>query len=150
MRRHLNGGESRPSTSATTNNIKRVKNFPTYSSSQLSIKVSELHADKNGRLEITCLSTIPASIGPGGQFADFKSYSVKSKRRHLYSLIFQGWFGIGSGAWLREYTFPVVFSLVDAYLRPKTNFTEKKKVFVRKIFLLPSSQKTLLSKRDLF
>lgn len=49
----------------------------TYSASQLSIEVSELHAGTNGRLEITCLSTIPASVGPGEQYADYKTYSIK-------------------------------------------------------------------------
>jgi hypothetical protein len=74
MRRHLSG-EPRSS----TNSVRKVKNHPTYSSSQLSIKVSDLHADKYGRLEITCLSTIPAKVGGDDLFADFKSYSVKSK-----------------------------------------------------------------------
>jgi hypothetical protein len=96
MRRHLSG-EPRSS----TNSVRKVKNHPTYSSSQLSIKVSDLHADKNGRLEITCLSTIPAKVGGDDLFADFKSYSVKSKWRHLYSLIFQGLFAISEAA--RDY-----------------------------------------------
>lgn len=76
FRRHLN--EPRTSKiSHNINNIKRVKNYPTYSSSQLSIKVSALHADENGRLEISCVSTIPARVENNEQFADFKSYSVK-------------------------------------------------------------------------
>ncbi|XP_055300001.1 uncharacterized protein LOC129567297 [Sitodiplosis mosellana] len=46
-------------------------------SSQLSIEVSELHA-LNGRLEISCLATIPARIKSNGeQYADYKTYSVK-------------------------------------------------------------------------
>lgn len=48
------------------------------SSSQLSIEVSELHA-LNGRLEISCLATIPAHVKPGEQYADYKTYSVKGK-----------------------------------------------------------------------
>jgi hypothetical protein len=51
----------------------------TFAASQLNIEVSELHADSNGRLEITCLATIPAQIGPGEQYADYKTYSVKSE-----------------------------------------------------------------------
>lgn len=47
------------------------------SSSQLSIEVSELHIGSNGKLEITCLATIPAHVGPGEQFADYKTYSIK-------------------------------------------------------------------------
>lgn len=56
-------------------------------SSQLVVQVSELHADINNRLEITCLATIPAHVGPGEQFADYKTYSVKSeyRRRDLCS-----------------------------------------------------------------
>lgn len=50
-------------------------------SSQLVVQVSELHADINNRLEITCLATIPAHVGPGEQFADYKTYSVKSEYR---------------------------------------------------------------------
>lgn len=75
IRRHLN--EPRPS--KPTNSIKLVFNRATYSSSQLSIKVSELHADANGRLEISCVSTIPNKISEGEMYADYKSYSVKSK-----------------------------------------------------------------------
>lgn len=59
----------------------------TYSSSQLSIEVSELHAGANGRLEITCLSTIPASVGPGEQYADYKTFSVKGERTRFASII---------------------------------------------------------------
>lgn len=51
----------------------------TYSSSQISIDVTELHFDINGRLELTCMSTIPASVGVNEQYADFKTTSVKSE-----------------------------------------------------------------------
>lgn len=61
----------------------------TFSSSQLSIEVSELHADANNRLEITCISTIPASVGPGEQYADYKTYSVKGKQNLLWSTLLQ-------------------------------------------------------------
>ncbi|KAG5682634.1 hypothetical protein PVAND_011973 [Polypedilum vanderplanki] len=75
IRRHLNSENSRASKGSS---IKAVMNRPTYSSSQLSIQVSELHADDNGRLEISCISTIPAKISPPlDTFPDFKSYSVK-------------------------------------------------------------------------
>jgi hypothetical protein len=47
--------------------------------------VSELHFDANGRLELTCVSTIPASVGPDGQYADFKTTSVKSKSCHVFT-----------------------------------------------------------------
>lgn len=78
IRRHLN--EQSRSHSKTTSGIKAVMNRPTWSSSQLSIEVSELHADANGRLEISCASTIPAKLlQKGDEFADFKIYSVKSE-----------------------------------------------------------------------
>lgn len=51
-----------------------------YSISEISIEVSELHAGANGRLEITCVSTIPASVGPGEQYADYKTTSVKGEK----------------------------------------------------------------------
>lgn len=85
IRRHLN--EPPRTASKPTNSIKLVLNRPTYSSSQLSIKVSDLHAGLNGRLEISCMGTIPAKVGKGEMYADFKSYSVKSKCRHLYSFV---------------------------------------------------------------
>ncbi|CAD7084608.1 unnamed protein product [Hermetia illucens] len=47
------------------------------SSSQLSIQLTEQHVGNNGRLEITCLATIPAHVGVGEQFADYKTYSIK-------------------------------------------------------------------------
>lgn len=46
--------------------------------SQLSIEVSGLQP-LNGRLEITCLATIPAHVKIGEQYTDYKTYSVKSK-----------------------------------------------------------------------
>lgn len=78
IRRHLN--EQSRANLKTTSGIKAVMNRATWSSSQLSIEVSELHADANGRLEISCASTIPAKLlQKGDEFADFKIYSVKSK-----------------------------------------------------------------------
>lgn len=41
--------------------------------------MSELYVPANGRVEITCLATIPAHVGPGEQYADYKTYSMKSK-----------------------------------------------------------------------
>lgn len=49
--------------------------------------MSELHAGANGRLEITCLSTIPASVGPGEQYADYKTFSVKGERPGFVSIM---------------------------------------------------------------
>lgn len=90
IRRHLNEHSTEPrAPKPTTNSIKLVMNRATHSSSQLSIKVSELHADANGRLEISCMSTIPPKVEQGEMYADFKSYSVKSKCLRLFSSIFK-------------------------------------------------------------
>ena len=59
--------------------LQRRQHPLTYSSSQLSIEVSKLHAGANGRLEITCLATIPAQIGIDEEYADYKTHSVKGK-----------------------------------------------------------------------
>lgn len=47
--------------------------------SEVSVEVSDLYAMGNGKLELTCLATIPAHVGIGEQFADYKTYSVRSK-----------------------------------------------------------------------
>ena len=44
---------------------------------QLSLDVSELHVGPKGRLELTCLSTIPEFLGPEqSEYADRKTSSV--------------------------------------------------------------------------
>lgn len=43
---------------------------------QLSVLVSELHAGENGRLELTCMATIPAFISHKGQYADLRTQTV--------------------------------------------------------------------------
>lgn len=72
-RRHANDAVSHPQ----QHDKVRKQHSLTYSSSQLSIEVSKLHAGANGRLEITCVATIPATIAPLEQYADYKSTSVK-------------------------------------------------------------------------
>lgn len=73
-RRHTNDLTSGAKVSSNSSSRHRL----VATSSQLSIEVSELHA-LNGRLEISCLATIPAHVKPGEQYADYKTYSVKSK-----------------------------------------------------------------------
>uniref|UniRef100_A0A336LMT9 CSON008001 protein n=1 Tax=Culicoides sonorensis TaxID=179676 RepID=A0A336LMT9_CULSO len=73
------GGGS--SSSMNNGHFNRNSHKATISSSQLSVAVSELEPGNNGRLEITCLATIPAHVGPGEQFADYKTYSVKNDFR---------------------------------------------------------------------
>ncbi|XP_055847405.1 uncharacterized protein LOC129913047 isoform X1 [Episyrphus balteatus] len=48
-----------------------------FSISQLNMEITEQHIGSNGRLEITCLATIPTQVGLGEQYADYKTYSVK-------------------------------------------------------------------------
>lgn len=78
FRRYTNGDNS--SKMSSTENADEVVFIHrlSFASSQLSIRVSKLHADHNGRLEISCLSTIPAHVDPGNVYADYKSQSVKS------------------------------------------------------------------------
>lgn len=76
FRRHVNEGAS---SSHQKSSLQRRQHPLTYSSSQLSIEVSKLHAGANGRLEITCLATIPAQIGIDEEYADYKTHSVKGK-----------------------------------------------------------------------
>lgn len=44
-----------------------------YTVGQLQIELSEEHIDSNGRLELTCLATIPAYVEAGEQYADYKT-----------------------------------------------------------------------------
>lgn len=46
------------------------------STTQLTVAVSELHALENGRLELTCMATIPAYVNTGDSFADAKLHTV--------------------------------------------------------------------------
>ncbi|XP_049291832.1 uncharacterized protein LOC125768351 [Anopheles funestus] len=64
-RRHVNEGEQRKS--------HRV--FASYS--QLSIRITEALTNNLGRIEITCLATIPAHVEPGEQYADYKTSLIK-------------------------------------------------------------------------
>lgn len=65
------------STRAVKDSINRIRYRPTHSSSELRIRVSELHADANGRLEISCVSTIPAEVDRNEEFADFRIFKVR-------------------------------------------------------------------------
>lgn len=62
---------------AAINELQQDKGL--FSVSQLNIELTEQHVDANGRMELTCLSTIPAAVGPGEQFPDYKTYSVKGE-----------------------------------------------------------------------
>ncbi|XP_065075386.1 uncharacterized protein beat-VII [Ochlerotatus camptorhynchus] len=67
MRRHVNdatGGDQR-------------KHRPVASHSQLAIRITEALTNNVGRIEITCLATIPAHVEPGEQYADYKTSLIK-------------------------------------------------------------------------
>lgn len=57
---------------------------------QLSVEVEELHAGENGRLELTCMATIPAFISHNGKYADIRQQTVISKYT-LVTLLEQPW-----------------------------------------------------------
>ncbi|XP_044727071.1 uncharacterized protein LOC123290806 [Chrysoperla carnea] len=44
--------------------------------SQLSVEVSELHAGDSGKLELTCVATIPGYLGHGEKYADIRTHTV--------------------------------------------------------------------------
>lgn len=54
-----------------------------YAIGQLLIELTDEHVDSNGRLELTCLATIPAQVGPGEQYADYKT-SLKNGKSNNY------------------------------------------------------------------
>jgi hypothetical protein len=66
-------------TRSVKDSISKIRYRPTHSSSELRINVSELHADEHGRLEISCVSTIPAEVGRNEEFADFRVQVVRGK-----------------------------------------------------------------------
>ncbi|XP_063705124.1 uncharacterized protein LOC134834407 [Culicoides brevitarsis] len=76
-RRYVPEASSNIGNSGSSSVMHKALHKPTISSSQLSVAVSELEPGSNGKLEITCLATIPAHVGPGEQYADYKTYSVK-------------------------------------------------------------------------
>ncbi|XP_058836192.1 uncharacterized protein LOC131692868 [Topomyia yanbarensis] len=45
--------------------------------SQLTIRITEALTNNLGRIEITCLATIPAHVEPGEQYADYKTSLIK-------------------------------------------------------------------------
>lgn len=80
-RRHLNDGQR---TSANIGNIEKGTERSTvyrvtHTISQLRVELSDLHTDSNGRVEVTCLATIPARVLPGEQYADYKTVSERSE-----------------------------------------------------------------------
>ncbi|XP_023291038.2 uncharacterized protein LOC111674613 isoform X2 [Lucilia cuprina] len=72
---HPGGGSGVAAAAAAVTEAQQEKGM--FSVSQLNIELTEQHVGPNGRMELTCLSTIPSAVGPGEQFADYKTYSIK-------------------------------------------------------------------------
>ncbi|XP_039493496.1 uncharacterized protein LOC120453042 [Drosophila santomea] len=72
---HPGGGSGVAAAAAAVTAAQQEKGM--FSISQLNIELTEEHVGSNSRMEITCLSTIPATVGQGEQYADYKTYSVK-------------------------------------------------------------------------
>ncbi|XP_023036066.1 uncharacterized protein LOC6651469 [Drosophila willistoni] len=72
---HPGGGSGVAAAAAAVTAAQQEKGM--FSISQLNVELTEQHVGSNGRMEITCLSTIPATVGQGEQYADYKTYSVK-------------------------------------------------------------------------
>ncbi|XP_030370904.1 uncharacterized protein LOC115621400 [Scaptodrosophila lebanonensis] len=72
---HPGGGSGVAAAAAAVTAAQQEKGM--FSISQLNIDLTEQHVDPNGRMEITCLSTIPSAVGQGEQYADYKTFSVK-------------------------------------------------------------------------
>ncbi|ALC46131.1 beat-VII [Drosophila busckii] len=82
---HPGGGSGVAAAAAAVTAAQQEKGM--FSISQLNLEITEQHVGSNGRMEITCLSTIPATIAQGEQYADYKTYSVKVEvERELTSL----------------------------------------------------------------
>lgn len=81
INRHFNH-KYRSSRKFRRNAIKKLKQAlwrPLASKNQLNINVSHLVPDVNGRIEITCVATIPPQADPGEDYADIKSTSAQGK-----------------------------------------------------------------------
>lgn len=74
---HPGGGSGVAAAAAAVTAAQQEKGM--FSISQLNIELTEEHVGSNSRMEITCLSTIPATVGQGEQYADYKTYSVKGE-----------------------------------------------------------------------
>uniref|UniRef100_A0A1A9WLR0 Uncharacterized protein n=1 Tax=Glossina brevipalpis TaxID=37001 RepID=A0A1A9WLR0_9MUSC len=72
---HASGSSAVIAAAAGITELQQEKGL--FSVSQLNIELTEQHVDISGRMEITCLATIPSAVGPGEQFADYKTYSIK-------------------------------------------------------------------------
>lgn len=84
MRRHVND--------ATGEYRKQHRVAASYS--QLAIRITEALTNNVGRIEITCLATIPARVEPGEQYADYKTSLIK--RKYPNHII------VGAWAWAKE------------------------------------------------
>lgn len=81
-RRHLSDGSQR--SSANLGSIEKGTERSTvyrvtHTISQLRVDLSDMHVDHMGRVEVTCLATIPARVAQGEQYADYRTVSERSE-----------------------------------------------------------------------
>uniref|UniRef100_A0A1B0AWN6 Uncharacterized protein n=1 Tax=Glossina palpalis gambiensis TaxID=67801 RepID=A0A1B0AWN6_9MUSC len=81
---HASGSSAVIAAAAAITDLQQEKGL--FSVSQLNVELTEQHVDISGRMEITCLATIPSAVGPGEQFADYKTYSIKCKSNYSLKL----------------------------------------------------------------
>ncbi|XP_055602193.1 uncharacterized protein LOC129750986 [Uranotaenia lowii] len=74
FRRHIND--------ASGQEPRKMHRQVSASYSQLSIRITDALTNTLGRIEITCLATIPAHVEPGEQYADYKTSLIKLDIEH--------------------------------------------------------------------
>ncbi|XP_058984630.1 uncharacterized protein LOC101889950 [Musca domestica] len=83
---HPGGGSGVAAAAAAVTEAQQEKGM--FSVSQLNIELTEEHVLPNGKMELTCLATIPSAVGPGEEFADYKTYSIKVDVQRLETTTF--------------------------------------------------------------
>ncbi|XP_038122612.1 uncharacterized protein LOC6041687 [Culex quinquefasciatus] len=77
FRRHVNDATSGTGNTGGGPMEPRKVHRVSASYSQLSIRITEALTNNLGRIEITCLATIPAHVEPGAEYADYKTSLIK-------------------------------------------------------------------------
>ncbi|XP_075161052.1 immunoglobulin domain-containing protein beaten path VII [Haematobia irritans] len=99
---HPGGGSGVAAAAAAVTEAQQEKGM--FSVSQLNIELTEQHVGPNGKMELTCMATIPSAVGPGEDFADFKTYTIKVEVQRLETTTFStttqniGMAALGNGA----------------------------------------------------
>ncbi|XP_013103892.2 uncharacterized protein LOC106084618 isoform X1 [Stomoxys calcitrans] len=99
---HPGGGSGVAAAAAAVTEAQQEKGM--FSVSQLNIELTEQHVGPNGKMELTCMATIPSAVGPGEDFADFKTYTIKVEVQRMETTTFStttqsiGMAALGNGA----------------------------------------------------